>query len=69
MELIGWLVEEQPELAQPLTPTGTLGSEAQVCLPEGRSISWGRQVLSLPGCQSCWVVQGGRARPFSVSTF
>lgn len=56
MELLGWLVEKQTELAQPPTPTGTLGSRAQVCLPGGMSISWGCQVLPQPGCLSCWVV-------------
>ena len=73
LELLGWLVEEQPELAQPQTPPGTLGSGARVCLPEGMSISWGCQVLPQPGCLSRWVValvvQGGSSRPFSVSIF
>lgn len=45
LELLGWLVEEQPGLAQPQNPPGTLGSGARVCLPEGMSISW--------GCQGC----------------
>lgn len=72
MEPLGWLVEKQPELAWLLTPTGTVGSGARVCLLEGMSISWGCQVLPQPGCQSHWevalVTQGGSSIPFSVSS-
>ena len=51
LELLGWLVEEQPELAQPQTPQGhlALGLES-ACLKECPSAGAARCCPSLAAC-------------------